>query len=131
MTTSLPQPLIGCLVDVYLDLPIYRIRGEIENRIKELQHGLRLDLTSCMSFRGNQMRGLITAAAYVLIQTMRCQLQGTSLARKQVDSLRLMLFKIGGKVTRSVRRFVIPLAEKYPWRSEWLEAALACGALSS
>ena len=109
---------------------IYRMRGESENRIKELQHGLRLDLTSCMSFRGNQMRVFLTAAAYVLIQTMRCQLQGTSLARKQVDSLRLMLFKIGGKVTRSVRRFVIHLAENHPWRSEWLEAAQACGALS-
>ncbi len=108
----------------------YRMRGESENRIKELQHGLGLDRTSCMSFRGNQMRVFITASAYVLMQTLRCRLQRTSLARKQVDSLRLMLLKIGAKVTTTVRRIVVHMAQNHPWRDEWLQAAAACGATS-
>lgn len=107
---------------------VYRMRGESENRIKEMQHGLRLDLTSCVSFKANQMRVLMTAAAYVLMQTLRSRLSHTSLARKQVDSLRLMLLKIGAKVTTSVRRIVIRMAENHPWRDEWYQAARAWGA---
>jgi hypothetical protein len=38
----------------------------------------------------------MTAAAYVLMQTLRSRLATTSMARKQVESLRLMLLKIGG-----------------------------------
>jgi hypothetical protein len=107
---------------------VYRMRGESENRIKEMQHGLRLDLTSCMSFKANQMRVLMTAAAYVLMQALRSRLAHTSLARKQVDSLRLMLLKIGAKITTSVRRIVIRMAENHPYRDEWHQAARAWGA---
>jgi len=104
---------------------VYRVRGESENRIKELLIGLALDRVSCSSFKGNQMRVLLSAAAYVLLQTLRCRLSHTRLGRKQVDSLRLMLLKIGGKVRSSVRRIVVSLAENHPWRYEWLLAARA------
>lgn len=53
---------------------VYRMRGESENRIRERQHGLRLDLTSCVMFKANQMRILMTAAAYVLMQTSRSRM---------------------------------------------------------
>jgi hypothetical protein len=43
---------------------IYRQRGDCENRIKELHHGLELDRTSCSRFLANQLRVQITAAAY-------------------------------------------------------------------
>lgn len=108
---------------------IYRMRGESENRIKELQHGLRLDRTSCTKFRANQLRVMMTAAAYVLMQTLRCPLAKTSLARKQVESLRLMLLKIGARVTSSVRRTVIHMAGNHPWYEEWIVAARAWGAV--
>jgi hypothetical protein len=108
---------------------IYRGRGESENRIKELQHGLRLERTSCTKFRANQMRVTMTAAAYVLMQTLRCPLARTSLARKQVESLRLMLLKIGARVVTTVRRTVIHLAGNHPWYSEWMVAARVWGAV--
>ena len=108
---------------------IYRMRGESENRIKELQHGLRLDRTSCTKFRANQLRVMMTAAAYVLMQTLRCPLAGTSLARKQVETLRLMLFKIGARVVTSVRRTVIHMASNHPSYGEWLVAARIWGAV--
>ncbi len=110
---------------------IYRMRGDSENRIKELLHGLALDRMSCTSFKANQMRVLLTAAAYVIFQTFRCRLSHTRLGRKQVDSLRLMLLKIGGKVRSSVRRVVVSLAENHPWREEWLLAARAWGAVAA
>ncbi len=43
---------------------VYCGRGDIENRIKELHDGLQLDRTSCHSFWANQLRVLLTAAAY-------------------------------------------------------------------
>ncbi|MBK7250993.1 MAG: transposase [Gammaproteobacteria bacterium] len=46
--------------------------GDVENRIKEeLHHGLEIDRTSCTRFLANQLRGLLTAAAYVLYQELR------------------------------------------------------------
>jgi hypothetical protein len=47
---------------------VYCQRGEIENRIKELHHGLEIDRTSCTDFWANQLRVLLTAAAYELMQ---------------------------------------------------------------
>ena len=51
---------------------VYCGRGEIENRIKELHHGLAIDRTSCSRFWANQLRVLLTAAAYVLMQELGC-----------------------------------------------------------
>ena len=45
---------------------VYCARGDIENRIKELLDGLQIDRTSCTHFSANQLRVLLTAAAYVL-----------------------------------------------------------------
>jgi hypothetical protein len=107
---------------------IYRMRGESENRIKELKLGLHLDRTSCTRFRPNQLRVLMTAAAYVLMQTLRSRLARTSMARKQVESLRLMLLKIGARVSSSVRRTVVHMAANHPWADEWMTAARTWGA---
>jgi hypothetical protein len=85
---------------------IYRGRGDAENRIKELHHGLEMDRTSCASFLANQFRVLMTAAAYVLMQEMRRLAAGTSLAAAQVTTLRERLFKIAAWVKGSVRRIV-------------------------
>ncbi len=67
---------------------VYCKRGDVENRIKELQHGLEIDRTSCCRFFANQLRVLMTAAAYVLMQELRLQAGRTSLARAQVWTLR-------------------------------------------
>src|SRR5207248_10435856 len=67
---------------------VYCMRGEIENRIKELHHGLSFDRTSCTRFLANQLRVLLTAAAFVLMQEIRAAAAHTSLARGQVSTLR-------------------------------------------
>jgi len=107
---------------------IYRERGDCENRIKELKDGLYLDRMSCSSFWANQLRLLLVAAAYVLMQELRLRLKATSLARAQIETLRLQLLKIGGQVRRSVRRIVIHLAANHPWRGRWYKAARVLGA---
>lgn len=109
---------------------LYRQRGDSENRIKELKDGLYLDRTSCNRFWANQVRVLMTATAYVLLQELRLKLKRTSLAGAQIETLRLKLFKIGARVQRSVRRICLHLSEHHPWASEWIQAARAVGALS-
>ena len=107
---------------------IYCGRGEIENRIKELHHGLAFDRTSCTRFLANQLRVLLTAAAYVLMQTIRAAAARTSLARAQVSTLRERLFKLGAEVVVSVRRVVVHLPATFAFRDEWQSVAIALGA---
>jgi hypothetical protein len=107
---------------------VYCQRGEIENRIKELHHGLEIDRTSCSSFWANQLRVLMTAAAYVLMQELRHQATGTVCARAQVGTLRERLIKIGVRIEASVRRIVLHLPSSFPYLRTWRHVAHALGA---
>jgi hypothetical protein len=107
---------------------IYRGRGDMENKIKELHHGLEIDRTSCTSFKANQFRILLTAAAYVLMQEIRLRAAKTDLQAAQVSTLRERLFKLGAWVERSVRRIVIHLPLSCPWAPTWRVIAAAVGA---
>jgi len=121
VVTNLPQTpahVYGC----------YRDRGDVENRIKELHHGLALDRTSCSDFTANAFRVLLTAAAYVLLQELRRHLAETPGASPQVSTLRERLFKLGTRVTVSARRIVLHLPSAFPWLATWTTVALALGA---
>jgi len=107
---------------------VYCGRGEIENRIKELHHGLEMDRTSCSRFLANQFRVLLTAAAYVLMQDLRRRAVRTSCARAQVSTLRERLFKVGVRVAVSVRRVVLHLPESFPFVDAWQQLAVSVGA---
>jgi Transposase DDE domain group 1 len=108
---------------------VYCERGDIENRIKELHEGLEIDRTSCSRFLANQLRVLLTAAAYVLLQELRLQARGTDCARAQVGTLRERLLKLGARVERSVRRVVIHLPVAFPFHRSFQKIAVAFGAL--
>jgi len=107
---------------------LYCQRGDIENRVKELKAGVALDRTSCTDFWANQLRVLMAAAAFAILQELRTRLQGTGLARAQVERLRLCLLRIGARIERSVRRIVVHLAAAHPWQPPWAKAAVALGA---
>jgi hypothetical protein len=107
---------------------VYCARGDIENRIKELHHDLAIGRTSCSRFWANQLRVLLTAAAYVLMQEIRLRAAHTTCARAQVATLRLRLLKLGVHVVVSARRIVLHLPTATPWLREWRQIALALGA---
>jgi hypothetical protein len=107
---------------------IYRERGDVENRLKELHTGLGLDRTSCTAFWANALRVLLTAAAYVLLQALRLRLAATPAASYQVGTLRERLFKLGARVQVSARRLVLHLPSAFPWLALWQAIALALGA---
>ncbi len=107
---------------------IYCARGDIENRIKELHHGLEIDRTSCSRFLANQLRGLLTAAAYVLYQELRLHAARTALRCAQVSTLREHLCKLGAWVESSVRRIVLHLPATCLHRHDWQIIATQLGA---
>ncbi len=107
---------------------VYCQRGEIENRIKELHHGLEIDRTSCSRFWANQFRVLMTAAAYVLMQELRHRAAGTACDRAQVSTLRERLLKIGVRIEASVRRIVLHFPTSFPYLRAWNHVACALGA---
>jgi hypothetical protein len=112
----------------YIYERVYCQRGDVENRIKELQLGLEIDRTSCCRFLANQFRVLLTAAAFVLMQELRLHLARTPLARAQVWTLRDRLLKIGTRLVASVRRFVLHLPVSYPFVIPWGRLARQLGA---
>jgi hypothetical protein len=107
---------------------VYCARGDIENRIKELQDGLQIGRTSCCRFWANQLRVLLTAAAYVLMQELRLRAARTACARTQVTGLREKLLKLGVHVVVSARRIVLHLPTSTPDLAAWRHIALALGA---
>lgn len=107
---------------------VYCARGDIENRIKELHDGLQIGRTRCSRFWPNQLRVLLTAAAYVLMQDLRLRAARTACARAQVTTLRDRLFKLGVQVVVSVRRIVLHLPTATPALAAWRHIALALGA---
>jgi hypothetical protein len=112
----------------WLYTQVYCARGDIENRIKELHHDLAIGRTSCSRFWANQLRVLLTAAAYVLMQELRLRAARTSCARAQMGTLRLRLLKLGVRVVGSVRRIVLHLPVSTPDASAWRHIALSLGA---
>jgi hypothetical protein len=107
----------------------YHLRGDMENRIKELKLGLRIDRTSCTEFRANQFRILLTLAAFILYQILQDKLAGSEFEKAQVWTIRERLFKIAARVTESSRRIVLYFTDNYPWKTEWLKLAASLGAV--
>lgn len=104
---------------------LYCQRGDSENRIKELKNDLEVDRTSCTAFLPNQVRVLLTAAAYVLYQELRIATR----ERSQVATLRLRLLKIGATIVETTRRILVSMPVSHPWRDDWRRAAKAVAAL--
>jgi hypothetical protein len=109
---------------------VYCQRGDLENRIKELHYGMEIGRTSCTSFWANQLRVLMTAAAYVLMQELRSGLAGTASARAQVSTLRERFLKLGAHVVASVRRIVLHLPRSFPYLHSFHRLALHLSARS-
>jgi hypothetical protein len=95
---------------------VYVLRGEVENRIKELKLDLKADRLSCHRFAANHFRLLLHTAAYTLFLLLRRHLEGTELQSAQVATLRLKLLKIGARVRETKRRVWFHLASGYPYQ---------------
>jgi len=111
VTTRADAP--EALYDFYVD------RGEPELWIKDLKNACFADRLSDHRFWANQFRLLLHAAAYWLLDTLRRWLLARGLPRLQLDTLRLQVIKIGGRVHEGTRRVRLHLASSHPGQALW------------
>jgi hypothetical protein len=97
----------------------YVRRGETEGWIKDFKRALKADRLSCQRFFANQFRLLLHAAAYWLLDELRRRLVAAGIRRMQLDTLRLYLIKIGGRVRQMLTRVRLHLASGHPGQHLW------------
>lgn len=90
----------------------------------------RTDRLSCHRFLANQFRLLLHAAAYWLLDELRRRLVGTGMRRMQLDTLRLYLIKIGGRVRELLTKVRLHLASGHPGQLLWNALASPPAAVS-
>lgn len=117
--TEKPEQLYGWYVG----------RGETENRIKDFKVALKADRLSCRRFVSNQFRLILHAAAYWLLDVLRKRLVEAGTRRMQLDTLRLWLIKVGGRVRQLLTKMRLHLASGHPGQRLW--QALAEGPIAS
>jgi len=105
---------------------IYCLRGDMENRIKELKLDLHSGRTSCNDWWANQFRLLLSSMAYVLLDSLRRNvLKETELEKASCQTIRLRLFKIGAIIIRNTRRIRFLLSNHFPYKSLFHNSALS------
>ena len=94
---------------------VYCARGDMENRIKEMQLDLFADRTSTAYLRSNQLRLYFSVFASILMRIIKKYgLTGTPLETATSGTIRTQLFKIAGVVKVSVRRYWMTISSIYP-----------------
>ncbi len=111
VTARADPPL--ALYDFYVD------RGEPENWVKDLKRACFADRLSCRRFWANQFRLLLHAAAYWLLDTLRRWLAQRRVPRMQLDTLRLRLLKVAGRVHERADLVRLRLAASHPGEGLW------------
>ncbi len=111
VTTRKEAPLE--LYDWYVD------RGEPEQWIDQLKATCFADRLSCHGFWANQFRLLLSAATYCLLHTLRRWLCQAGIALMRLESLRLSMLKIGGRVFELADRVRLRLASSHPGYPLW------------
>lgn len=97
----------------------YIRRGEAEGWIKDFKRALKADRLSCHRFFANQFRLILHAAAYWLLDAVRRKLVEAGVRRMQLDTLRLLLIKIGGRVRQLLTKVRLHLASGHPGQRLW------------
>jgi hypothetical protein len=105
----------------------YARRGESENWIKDFKLHVKADRLSCHRFIANQFRLLLHAAAYWLMDALRRKLIESGARRMQLDTLRLGLIKIGGRVRELMTKVRLHLASGHPGEHSWHTLSRAFG----
>jgi hypothetical protein len=107
----------------------YTDREETENWIKDLKLACFADRLSCRRFLANQVCLLLHAAAYTLLTTIRRRRVQAGAERLTLETLRLRLLKIGGRVRQLATHVHLRLASSHPGEPIWLLLAAREGCL--
>lgn len=97
----------------------YTQRGGTEGWIKDFKNYLQCDRLSCHRFWANQFRLFLHAAAYWLLDTLRRKLVAAGVARMTLETVRLRVVKIGGRVRQWTDVVKLHLASSHPGQALW------------
>jgi hypothetical protein len=97
----------------------YVARGMAENWIKDWKNALAADRLSDHRFWANAFRVVLHSAAFWLLDTLRRWLTARGVPPMQLDTLRLRLLKIGGRVRELATRVRLHLATSHPGQPLW------------
>jgi hypothetical protein len=111
VTTKTDPP--RALYDHYVD------RGEPEQWIDQLKATCFADRLSCCAFWANQFRLFLAAATYWLLDTLRSWLRRAHVAPMRLETLRLAVLKIGGRVYEFATRLRLRLTSSHPGQALW------------
>jgi len=89
--------------------------GTIEDVIEQLKNGFEADRMSCHRFEANAFRLLLHSAAYNLMLLFREQIAVPELKNADIQTIRIKLIKVGGRVERTARRIWIRLSSSWPF----------------
>jgi hypothetical protein len=105
----------------------YVQRGDVpEKPIGELKNGLLADRLSFHRFRANGLKLLEHVLAYALVVLHReATAHIPEVARAEVGTLRLRLWKVTAMVKTSVRRIWFHFSASWPYRTLWLQVQAA------
>src|SRR5689334_19211024 len=96
---------------------VYCARGQAENLVKAHKRHLASDRTSCSKATANQFRLVLHTAAYWLLHTLRDLAPKRSFWRDaQLDTVRLALVKVVGRVAELASRIELALPSGYRYR---------------
>ncbi len=97
----------------------YTQRGGTEGWIKDFKNYVKCDRLSCRRFWANQFRLFLHAAAYWLLDTIRRKLVVAGVARMTLETVRLRVVKIGGRVRQWSEHVRLHLASSHPSQALW------------
>ncbi|MGI8858481.1 MAG: IS1380 family transposase [Thermomicrobiales bacterium] len=97
----------------------YTQRGGTEGWIKDFKNYVKCDRLSCHRFVANQFRLFLHAAAYWLLDTLRRKLVAAGVARMTLETVRLRVVKIGGRVRQWPEQVRLHLATSHPGQPLW------------
>ena len=97
----------------------YNKRGTMENYIKEAKNGFYFDKTDSPRFIENHARMMISVIAYNIINFMRTICFEKNWKNLQINTIRLRLFKVAGKLVNTARRLYLKLSSSHVYQAEF------------
>lgn len=99
----------------------YNKRGTMENYIKEAKNSFYFDKTDSPRFIENHARMLMSVLAYNVINFMRTICFEKSWKTLQIDTIRLRLFKVAGRLVSTARRIYMKLSSSHVYQTEFYD----------
>src|SRR5699024_7158072 len=98
---------------------IYKKRGTMENYIKEAKNSFYFDKTDSTRFIENHARMMISVLAYNIVNFLKTCCFDKKWKGLQVNTIRLRLLKIAGKLVSTARQMYLKLSSSHVYHAEF------------